>query len=254
MSFAEYVALGDSMSIDLYPALDVGAMEVAVALERNASVGEIAPLGAASLLFHNDEEQWPDDAGDDLVSRLPSIAFRNLAEDGATIGDVFSDQLDLLEESDAPTLITLTIGGNDMLGAFTARHASGLLMQIARDVVEAYGALVDSVREKRPDSTLVLTTVYDPSDGTRNVPGLFEGAGPLPLEALERLNDGIRALAEATPGALLGDVHRHFLGHGVSVPEGDRWYWRRSLVEPNARGASEIRRVWLDALAPLLDA
>jgi hypothetical protein len=34
----------------------------------------------------------------------------------------------------------------------------------------------------------------------------------------------------------------------VSVAEEDRWYWRRSLLEPNARGASEIRRVWLEAL------
>ena len=254
MSFAEYVALGDSMSIDLYPALDVGAMEIAVALERKSYVGEMAPLGAASLLYRNDEEQWPDDAGDDLVSRIPTLTFRNLAQDGATIGDVFGDQLEALGESDAPTLITLSIGGNDLLGAFASRHAAGLLMQIARDVLEAYDALLGAVRSLRPSSTLVLTTVYDPSDGTRKVPGLFDAGGPLPLEALDRLNDGIRALAARTEGALLGDVHAHFLGHGVSVPESERWYWRRSLIEPSARGASEIRRVWLGAVAPLIDA
>jgi hypothetical protein len=47
---------------------------------------------------------------------------------------------------------------------------------------------------------------------------------------------------------LLADAHAHFLGHGVSVPEADRWYWRRSLIEPNARGASELRHLWLNAL------
>ena len=36
MSFSHYVALGDSMSSDLYPALDAGATEVAVNLEWNA--------------------------------------------------------------------------------------------------------------------------------------------------------------------------------------------------------------------------
>jgi len=52
-----------------------------------------------------------------------------------------------------------------------------------------------------------------------------------------------------TPRVLLADVHAHFNGHGVTAPESERWYWRRSLIEPNARGASEIRAVWLAALA-----
>jgi hypothetical protein len=34
----------------------------------------------------------------------------------------------------------------------------------------------------------------------------------------------------------------------VSVPDEDRWYWKRSLIEPNARGASEVRHAWLDTL------
>jgi hypothetical protein len=32
------------------------------------------------------------------------------------------------------------------------------------------------------------------------------------------------------------------------VSESGRWYWRHNLIEPNARGASEIRRVWWDVL------
>jgi hypothetical protein len=47
---------------------------------------------------------------------------------------------------------------------------------------------------------------------------------------------------------MLAEVHAHFLGHGVSVLERERWYWRHNLIEPSARGASEIRRVWWDAL------
>jgi hypothetical protein len=47
---------------------------------------------------------------------------------------------------------------------------------------------------------------------------------------------------------LLAEVYGHFLGHGATAPEADRWYWRRSFLDPNARGASEIRRVWMEAL------
>jgi hypothetical protein len=46
--FTAYVALGDSMSIDLYPALDAGETDVAVALERVADAGAVAPLGCLS--------------------------------------------------------------------------------------------------------------------------------------------------------------------------------------------------------------
>ena len=49
MMFSRYIALGDSMSIDLYPALDAGEIDIAVALERRVDAGAIAPLGAASM-------------------------------------------------------------------------------------------------------------------------------------------------------------------------------------------------------------
>ena len=50
------------------------------------------------------------------------------------------------------------------------------------------------------------------------------------------------------PRVLLADLYAHFLGHGVSAPEAERWYWKRSLIEPNARGASEVRHLWLATL------
>src|SRR5215475_14885215 len=77
IEFTRYVALGDSVSIDLYPALDAGEVDVAVALERDPAAGHIAPLGAASLLYKNSEEHWPDDIGNDLSTRYPGIRFDN---------------------------------------------------------------------------------------------------------------------------------------------------------------------------------
>jgi len=246
--FSAYVALGDSMSIDLYPALDAGETDVVVALERIAEAGAVAPLGAASLLHRNDDVRWPEEQGADLVSYYPGVTFTNLAADGATIGDVFGEQMPQLEESDARTLITITAGGNDLLSAFANRPRLSLLESIARDVADAFEFLLDSVRRARPNALILLTTIYDPSDRLGRIPGVLEGAGAMPLHVLDGLNERIRTLARGTPGVRLADVYAHFLGHGASVAQEDRWYWRRSLVEPNAQGAHEIRRVWRDTL------
>jgi lysophospholipase L1-like esterase len=249
--FAQYVALGDSISIDLYPALDAGDIDVKVALEWNANAGDVAPLGAASLLFRNADDRYPEFKGKDLASNHTGITKLNVSEDGATIGDVFGSQLPSVEVSDVPTLITLSAGGNDLLSAFSNKPAPELLNGFVRDIADAFEFLVESIRRTRPNSALIVTTVYDPSDKTRRIPGFFDAAGPLPLESLHALNDRIASIANATPRCAVADVHAHFLGHGVSAAEKDRWYWRRSLIEPSALGASEIRRLWLDALADM---
>ena len=65
---------------------------------------------------------------------------------------------------------------------------------------------------------------------------------------LGSINDGIRRLASRKEGVLLADIAAHFAGHGLSTPPADRWYWPHMLIEPSARGASEIRRLWLRAV------
>jgi lysophospholipase L1-like esterase len=250
IEFARYIALGDSVSIDLYPALDAGEVDVAVALERDPSVGRVAPLGAASLLYQNADDRWPEFAGNDLLSRLPGgrIDFRNLATDGATIGDVFGEQMSQLDETDEPTLVTLTVGGNDLLSAYGSRARRSLLDKIENDIADAYDFLLDTLRTKLPAGTFVIATVYDPSDRSGVIPGVYDAAGPLPLDILDRFNAHVRTLVTGTPRTLLADVYAHFLGHGVSAAESDQWYWRRSLIEPNAKGANQVRSVWLEAL------
>ena len=248
MDFDEYVAFGDSFSGDLHPALDAGATSVAVALERARSAGDIAPLGAAALLHRNDDERWPEFAGLDLVTARPDIAFRPLVEEGATIGDVFGEQLATLDGAGGRALVTLTIGAADLMSLLVRRPAPAIVRQAAGDIGEAYEFLVDAIRRARPGATLVLSTICDPSDGTALMPGVDAETKPVPLEALDTVNARIRAIAAGTPGARLADLHAHFLGHGAIADEKDRWYWRRSPLEPNAMGASEVRRVWLDAL------
>jgi lysophospholipase L1-like esterase len=248
IEFARYIALGDSVSIDLYPALDAGEVDVAVALERDPSAGRVAPLGAASLFYKNADDRWPEFAGDDLVSRAPGIEFRNLSTDGATIGEVFGEQMSQLDETDEPTLVTLTVGGNDLLSAYSSRARRSLLDRIENDIADAYDFLLDTLRTKLLAGTFVIATVYDPSDRSGRIPGVYDEPAPLPLEILDRFNAHVRTLASGTPRTILADVHAHFLGHGVSAAESDQWYWRRSLIEPNAKGAHQVRSLWLEAL------
>ena len=256
MTYSRYIALGDQTSMDHFPALDAGAAGVAVSLEFDPKAGEVPPLGAASLLHRNDDERWPEFTADDLVTRAPDCVYTNLCTDGATIGDVFADQLEGVElameadddERPGETLITLTVGNNDLLFAVMNRPSATLLASIVRDIGQAYEALVMAIRTRAPDARILLTTIYDPTDGTASADGILDTKGDLPLDQLQALNDAIRALAVRTPNAEVADAYVHFHGHGMSVPVDERWYWRRSIIEPSAIGASELRRIWLELL------
>jgi hypothetical protein len=219
-----------------------------VALERVTHAGQVAPIGAASLFHTNDDEQWPEAAGDDLVTRFPGIEARILASDGATIGDVFGEQLGELDTSDEPTLMTLTVGGNDLLSAISNRPRPELLNRIVAGILQAYDALVQALLARRPEGELIVTTVYDPSDTTGRIPGVLEELGVLPLRHLHVLNDHIRGLDGRYERVFVADAYARFLGHGVSAADEDRWYWTRSMIEPAAAGAHELRRLWLEVL------
>ena len=146
----------------------------------------MAPIGAASLLYKNADEQWPEETADDLVALHPGIAFDNLAADGATIGDVFGDQLPHLGESNEPTLVTLTIGGNDLLSAFSTRPRRPLLDKIVGDIVEAYDFLVDMLRGRLAGGTErpagVHGAVFQGQFRLHRLEG-FQGAGRKPDES-----------------------------------------------------------------------
>ena len=99
-AFARYLVLGDGLSADLTPALDLKVADVSVALERDAKSGLVPPVGAGSLLFSNDDERWPDFIGDDLRTLAGCEVIERFASDGASIGDIFDEQILALEPSD----------------------------------------------------------------------------------------------------------------------------------------------------------
>jgi hypothetical protein len=221
--FSHYFALGDSISTDDYP-----------------GVGK----GAASLFYKNQDPLYSEFKGKDLLSLSAGIHFRCIAKDGATSYDVLHRQLlELPTATSAPTLFTLTAGGNDIL----------FMQSDPEEIIFRIQTILNQIKRLFPHSVLILGTIYDPTDGTGE---LHEQGVPLlnELDTLTKTNHAIRAMAE--PGRIyIADIHAHFLGHGSEPKElqnthrqTDLSLWYVMTIEPNSRGAHEIRRLFWQCL------
>ncbi len=228
-----YVALGDSISIDDYA----------------GGPGR----GGASLLARNLDDDFPEWRGRDLAS-TGETRFRLLASDGATCHTVLDHQLPQLAAlGRTPTLVTLTIGGNDLLSAYGhTASAQGVVAQVAAAVHQMLLALRRLMRQR---GRVVVGTVYDPSDGTGDTMRLGLPPWPEGVEVLAQLNSALVAVA-AEHEALVADIHQRFLGHGVlagdpsqpSARPPERALWYCNIIEPNAWGASQVRAAFWEAL------
>jgi lysophospholipase L1-like esterase len=224
-----YTALGDSMSIDVYA----------------GGPGR----GAASLLHRNRDADFPGWAGRDLATL--GYAARDLTYDGATTAGVLDRQLPRLDRH--PDLVTVTMGGNDLMGAYgDTAAAEAVIGAVAERGERILGGLTAA---PGGPPRIVLTTVYDPSDGTGAVPGRTLPPWPDGPRLVRALNAVLSHLADRH-GAVVADVHAHFLGHGAAAGDpgqpdprpAQRDLWYCGVIEPNAWGAHEIRRTWWTAL------
>jgi lysophospholipase L1-like esterase len=231
---AAYFALGDSISIDEY----AGG----------------AGRGGASLLARNRDDEFPGWRGRDLATTRPDLGFRLLATDGGTTRTLLETQLPRLETARvAPEVVTLTVGGNDVLSAYGNTPAA---LDVVADVRAAVDQALVRLRDRmQPGHPIVVGTVYDPSDGT----GDTERAGlpPWPdvVAVLAELNSALREVA-GRHDALVADIHARFLGHGLrrghpgqgDARPADRDLWYCHLIEPNTWGAHAVRAAFWDAL------
>jgi len=228
-----YVALGDSMSIDEYA----------------GGPGR----GAASLFFRNHPD-WPEFEGRDLHALFPDLEFELLAFDGATSEGVLSLQVPALRRLRGRVkVITLTAGGNDLLSYFGISRRQGeqaaghLRVRLAR-ILEACCDAVGRV------SCILVGNIYDPTEGTGEVSDSGFPPWTDSTHVLKLFNQTVAEVAHDFPVQLV-DIYSHFLGHGVRTQEPtsshyrprDPTVWYTQLVEPNARGAHEIRRLFWQA-------
>ena len=132
------VALGDSISIDTYA----------------GGPGR----GGASLLARNRDDDFPQWRGHDLATRHPSVRYQLLAVDGGTTQTLLQSQLPRLEASGvAPTVVTLTVGGNDLLGAYGDTSRAGP----HRDRPRRKGPDHIGAGHAVTEDHIILGTVYD---------------------------------------------------------------------------------------------
>jgi lysophospholipase L1-like esterase len=230
-----YVALGDSISIDEYA----------------GGPGR----GGASLLARNRDDDFPRWRGHDLATRDGSLRYHLLAVDGGTTSTLLESQLPRLEASGlTPAVVTLTVGGNDLLGAYgdTPRARA-----VVRTVVVRVGQALPRLRRvlRSPDDPIVVGTVYDPSDGSADAARVGLPPWPDVVDLLAELNAGLRAVADEHR-ARVAEIHDRFLGHGLAVGNpaqphprpGDRALWYCNVIEPNAWGADAVRASFWEAL------
>ena len=231
--YQRYIGLGDSISIDEYA----------------GGPG----WGAISLFYRNKDDVYPDWEGKDLRSIYPGIHFHYLASDGATCSTVLEEQVPVLPPGDDnPTIITLTIGGNEFLSSLGP--ARGIEREAIDDFRSNLIRILGILRESYPNCTIILGTIYDPTDG----------AGDLAIPDVDvqeayalfhAFNKAICDIGEAH-GARIADIYSHFLGHGFHHTDpnnshyrpDDPSYWYVQEIEPNARGAHEVRRLFWGTL------
>ncbi len=245
--FDIYFALGDSMSIDFYPAGDA----------ESAGISTREDIGASALFHRNESALFPEFEGQDLSSLFAKIRYKNLAVDGATSEDLLNRMRasEIVTSVDTKALVTLTLGGNDLLGTyrrFAEEDKARLALQFAQ-VQKRYDEVVGMIKKKLPNCLLILTTVFDPTDGTGIMPSPMQMYDrKLPIEFLTQFNDHVLSFSKKE-SILVADVHKHFLGHGAEcVSAAEFWYWKPSPIEPSYRGASEIRRVWLETVKTIM--
>ncbi len=161
-------------------------------------------------------------AASQLARLLPATRFQDLTRDGNVAQGVLRD-LDRLDGS--PDVASLTVGGNNLLLGEEPETTLPLIETAVR-------------RLKARAGRIILSTVYDPTDGDDT---LGESVG-LARELRRRhqfLNAGIRRMA-ARHECLLADLEELFRGHGLQSAEP----WYVLVIEPNLAGATAIAALW----------
>jgi lysophospholipase L1-like esterase len=184
----------------------------------------------ADLLAHNDDVLFPEFRGHDLSTILSSgVSVDHRARDGATISDLPA-QLHAMSVQ-AEDVVLMSIGGNDLLAG---------LLDASEGAFARFAESVSAVLRQLRTGKVFVANVYDPSfgDDARN----FLGVEPANARrAHQRMNEILAATASRA-GASLVDLHAHFL-------TGDPTWFTRD-IEPSLVGASEVRRVFLEAWEP----
>lgn len=228
----------------------------------SAGVGaSVSSLSYASLLWQNNDSVYPDDADSDLTSEFSSTLPRiSVAVPGATTADVRTSQIRNLEaQLDMPvqghTVVVLTAGGNDALGAFF--NITGPALDSAIANIRAISEYFKD-GDKYPDGvTIFIANLYDPGDDEDYIQGCFNNMHrPGMAAGLEVWNQRYLELAAEEGFVVIDDLH-HFKGHGFhhNNPDNPNYdaedpslWFISDCIHPNDRGHVELRNLFFSAI------
>jgi lysophospholipase L1-like esterase len=189
------------------------------------------PCGTLALGDSISIDKYTGVVGGGAVSQLArrlGAELIDLTRDGEITDGVLRD----LERPPADVdVVTVTAGGNDLLMGRPARAIVRNLEQIG-------------ARLARLEATVVLNTVYDPTDGDDAVGRELLGLPPETRVEFDAVNAAVKQLAHEH-AFLVADLERLFHGHGVASKAG----WYVGVIEPGLAGATAIAEHWHELLA-----
>jgi lysophospholipase L1-like esterase len=241
-----------------HPQTQVGG-QLYIALGDSLTAG----VGSSDRLSHN----FPS-----LVAQALGLAHMNLGHPGDTSADILSHgHLDLAvaetlsrARDDDPgndvALITITVGGNDMLAFYEDHFLTGQCPDIPtvrarpdcvkaleatiRQLGDNLGRILSRLREAAPQAEIVVFTLYNPFAGQDSplaqMGDLVLEGGPDPFLP-QGVNDVIREAAK-THGAKVADA--------FPVISGRRDLIAQDGIHPNDRGYEVMAQLVLKALQP----
>jgi lysophospholipase L1-like esterase len=181
-----------------------------------------------------------------LSARSPQLQIVNRAMSGSRSPSLAGQIARLPASLPGNVVVSMTSGGNDFIanGPFILERRDHEARQRTAANV---GAAVSAVRERfGPSTTVVVSNLYDPSEGTGITRGCFfsQFLPPVPPDAFVRWNEAIGAAVVAA-GGVVHDAHALFVGHGIDAPEP----WLLSdCIHPNEVGHAALFRGVLDSI------
>jgi lysophospholipase L1-like esterase len=209
-----------------------------------------------------------------LKAVMPNLSGTNLAISGSTSLQCLQAELPKLpvQPGNVLGIVVITTGGNDIIHNYgrtppTEGAMYGATMEQARPWFENYRRRLDTtvqeITSRFPGGChIFLANIYDPTDGTGSARRVGLPSWPDSMAILRAYNKAIADCAAEYPNVHLVDIHSLFLGHGLfcrqfwrpSYRRSDPYFWYHDILEdPNERGYDALRRVFLNAMADVLN-
>ncbi|MDX1513786.1 MAG: SGNH/GDSL hydrolase family protein, partial [Gammaproteobacteria bacterium] len=147
-----------------------------------------------------------------VFDRTPSTLFANAGVPGATSADVLQFQVPQAVQRFRPHVVTITVGGNDLLAILNGADPAAVLFQFQNNLA----AILASLRAGLPDSDIIVGNLYTIQD----IPG---------AEAVVPVFNQTVAAVSAQFDARVADVYSEFIGRNGLL-----------LIDRNGAGAFEV--------------